>query len=474
MTDAAVIGAGPNGLAAAIVLARAGLSVTLYEARDTVGGGCRSAELTRPGFVHDVCSTVHAFAAASPFLRTLPLRDLGVAWIDPPVSLAHPLDDGTAAVVVRSVDETARRFGPDEQAYRATIGSVADRWSKLEDGILSPIGWPRHPLALAGFGWRALRSAAVVARSFSTAPARALFAGIAAHGMVPLDRRPSAVFALVLGALAHTHGWVVTRGGAQRLADALAAHLRALGGEILTGRPIASIDEVASARLRLCDLTPRPFLQIAGRRLPAAYRARLERYRYGMAAFKVDWALDGPIPWRAAGCAEAGTLHLGGTFEEIARAEDEAWRGVVPERPFVILVQASRFDDTRAPAGKHSAWAYCHVPHGATADMTARIEAQVERFAPGFSDRILARSVASPAEIEHDNPNFAGGDIGSGVANLGQLFTRPDWRMYATPVAGLYLCSAATPPGVGVHGMCGYHAARKALQHYRRESVQKS
>jgi phytoene dehydrogenase-like protein len=467
--DAAVVGSGPNGLAAAIVLARAGRRVRVYEARDTIGGGVRSAELTLPGFTHDVCSAIHAFAGASPFFRSVPLREHGVEWIEPPSAVAHPLDDGTAAILERSVEATARRLGPDAPIYRSVIGATVAAWPRLEDAVLAPLGVPRYPLTLARFGWRALQPASSIARLFATPHARALFAGIAAHGMLPLDRRPSAAFGLVLAALGHTHGWVLPKGGAQRLADALASYLRSLGGELTVGAEVASIDDVP-ARVRLCDLSPRPFLRVAGRRLPPAYRRLLERYRYGMGVFKMDWALDGPIPWRAAECAGAGTVHLGGTFEEIARAEDQVWRGAIPDRPFVLLVQPSLFDPTRAPAGQHTAWAYCHVPSASTVDMRERIEAQIERFAPGFRDRVLARAVLTPADLERQNPNLVGGDIAAGVSTLTQLFLRPTWRMYSTPVEGLYLCSASTPPGVGVHGMCGYHAARRALRDDKRAS----
>jgi phytoene dehydrogenase-like protein len=336
-------------------------------------------------------------------------------------------------------------------------------WHRLESAILGPLKWPEHPFGLARFGWRALQSASNAARSFSTRRAKGLLAGLAAHGMLALDQRPSAGVGLVLAALAHTHGWVVSRGGAQRLSDALTAHLRALGGEVHVASPVRSIDDVTPWDLCLCDLSPRPFLKIAGHRLPAAYRHKLERYRYGMGVFKVDWALDGPIPWRSAECARAGTLHLGGTFEDIARSERETWYGRRADRPFVILVQATVFDASRAPAGKHTAWAYCHVPRGSTADMLPHIEAQIERFAPGFRDRVLARAVMAPRDIEQHNENYVGGDIGAGVADIWQFFNRPTWTTYATPVSGLYLCSASTPPGVGVHGMCGFHAATLAL-----------
>jgi phytoene dehydrogenase-like protein len=462
--DAIVVGSGPNGLAAAIALAQAGWKVMVFEAEPTVGGGARSTELTLPGFTHDICSAVHATAVASPFLRTLPLQKYGLEFIEPNAQLAHPFDDGTAAVVERSVEQTAAGLGPDGASYARLFGGVVDSWPRLERAVLGPVTWPRHPFSLAAFGVRALRSAEGLATSlFDSEQARALFGGIAAHGMLPLDRALTAGFGLVLGAMAHMVGWVIPRGGAQKLTDALVAHLRTLGGEVIANHRVTSLDELPPARAVMCDLSPRPFLGVAGHRLPPAYRRSLERYRYGMGVFKVDWALDGPIPWRAAACARAGTVHVCGTLDELARSEQDAWTGVVAERPFVLLVQPTLFDSSRAPAGKHTAWAYCHVPAGSTIDMLPRIEAQIERFAPGFRDRILARSVMTPADIEAHNANLVAGDIGSGVVDLRQFFTRPTWRTYSTPVRGLYLCSAATPPGVGVHGMCGYFAAQRAI-----------
>ena len=468
--DAIVIGAGPNGLAAAIVIAQAGRKVTLFEAEQTVGGGARSAELTLPGFTHDVCSAIHPFAIASPFFRTLPLARYGLEWIEPPAMLAHPFDDGTSALVHRALDFTADALCEDGLAYRRLMGPVVRAWPQLEDAVLGPLRWPRHPLAVARFGLLALRSAERLARhAFRGSRARGLFAGIAAHGMLPLDRRPSAAFGLVLGAMAHVVGWVLPRGGAQSLSNALAAHLRSLGGEIVTGVTVRSIDELPPARVVLCDLSPGPLLRVAGHLFPRWYRQQLERYRYGMGAFKVDWALDAPIPWKAAGCDRAATVHLGGTLEEIALSEQEAWTGRHAERPFVLVAQPTLFDASRAPRDRHTAWTYCHVPRGSTVDMLSRIEQQIERYAPGFRDRVLARAVAGPADIERRNANMVGGDIGSGVTDLGQLFTRPTWRTYSTPVRGLYICSASTPPGVGVHGMCGYFAASRALDDVLRD-----
>ena len=464
-TDAIVVGSGPNGLAAAIVLARAGRAVTVYEAEPTIGGGVRSGELTRPGFTHDLCSAVHPFAVASPFFRTLPLADYGLEWIQPPSPLAHPFDDGTAAMVERSIGATASALGADAAGYRALFEPIVSDWPRLESLVLGPLRVPRHPFAAARFGLDALRSATSLARrTFGERDARALLGGIAAHGMLPLEQRPSGGIGLVLATLAHVAGWPIPRGGAQRIAEAMAAYLRSLGGQIVTSAPVRSIDDLPSARAILCDLSPRPFLRIAGHRFPDRYRRQLERFRYGMGVFKIDWALDAAIPWRAPACGRAATVHVGGTVEEIAASERDAWSGRTSDRPFVLLTQPSLFDATRAPAGKHTAWAYCHVPAGSTTDMVDRVESQVERFAPGFRDRVLARSVMGPADLERRNANLVGGDIAMGVTDLRQLFARPTWRWYATPVRGLYLCSASTPPGVGVHGMCGYWAAQRALR----------
>jgi phytoene dehydrogenase-like protein len=466
--DAIVVGAGPNGLAAAIVLARAGLRVVVHEAEATVGGGCRSGSLTLPSFVHDLCSAVYPMAAASPFFQSLPLADHGLEWIHPPATLAHPFDGPLpAAVVTRSMAETAAALGADERAWRRLVGSVVRDWARLIDVILGPMGprLPAHPVSAARFGMAATQSAARLAgRRFRTERARALFAGSAAHGMLPLDTVPSAAVGLVLAAVSHTHGWPMPRGGAQRLADALAGCLRSLGGEIVTSSRIESIEDLPSARAILCDLSPRPFLRVAGRVLPDRYRRQLARYRYGMGSYKVDFALDGAVPWSDPAVASAGTVHLGGSLADIATAERVASEGRIPERPFVIVSQPSLFDGTRAPAGRHTLWAYCHVPHACPADMLPRIERQIERFAPGFRDRVLARHVTTPEDFERRNPNLPGGDIGMGIADLRQMLARPTWRRYRTPRRGLYLCSASTPPGVGVHGMCGYHAAQAALR----------
>ena len=437
------------------------------EGRDTVGGGARSAALTLPGFLHDVCSAVHPLAAGSPFFSTLPLSNHGLDWVHPPAPLAHPLDDGTAVVMERSVEATADGLGPDAAAYSELFAPLVSDWDKLTTDILAPLRFPRHPLATARFGLTGLRSARSVAQArFRGERARALFAGLAAHSFLPLERPVSAAFGLVLGAAGHAVGWPMPRGGAQRIADALASHLASLGGRIETGVTVERLEDMPTAGVTLLDVTPRQVVRIAGRRLPVRFRRRLDAYRYGPAAFKLDWALSGPVPWSAPECARAGTVHLGGAMDEVADGEREVWEGRHPERPFVLLSQPSLFDPSRAPEGRHTVWAYCHVPNGSRFDMTDRIEAQVERFAPGFRERVLKRSVRPPAVLEEYNPNYVGGDINGGVQDLGQLFSRPARMLnpYSIPSTDIFICSSSTPPGGGVHGMCGYFAARAALR----------
>jgi len=467
--DAVIVGAGPNGLAAAIALAQAGWSVELFEAAETVGGGVRSAELTLPGFVHDVCSAIYPLTLGSPFLSRLPLERHGLRWIHPPFPLAHPFDDGSAAVLARSTIETGKSFGDggDARAWDRLFGPLAAAWEGLAPDLLAPFHWPRHPFQMAGFGLRGLRSASGLARGhFRGFRARALFAGIAAHSFLPLEQIPTAAAGLMLGVTGHAVGWPQPAGGAQRIPDALAGVLKEAGGSIVTGRLVRSVDELPRARAYLFDLTPAQMLRLDGLRWPSRYRRRLERYRYGPGVFKMDWALSGPIPWKAEECRQAGTVHVGGTLEEIAASERLSWTGKEGDRPFVLVGQASVFDASRAPAGSHTAWAYCHVPSGSTVDKTEIIERQIERFAPGFRDLVLARHTRNTAQLEAYNPNLVGGDINGGAATLSQLFTRPVARIdpYATPDPRVFLCSASTPPTGGVHGMCGYHAARSVLR----------
>ncbi len=471
--DVVVVGAGPNGLSAAIEMARHGYSVVVLEAEDTIGGGARSAELTLPGFVHDLGSAIHPMGLASPFFRSLPLEEHGLEWIQPDAPLAHPLDSGSAAILHRSIEDTAAALGPDTAAYQKLMEPIVSDWDRISPLVQGPLRPPRHPIALSHFGMQAIRSARSLARGwFKGERARALFAGNAAHSFLALDQRPSASFGLVLQSLGHVVGWPIPKGGSQKIADALASCLRSLGGEIVTGARVGSIEQLPPARVALFDVTPRQLLEIAGHVLPSGYARKLKRYRYGPGVFKLDYALDGPIPWKAEECALAGTVHLGGTLDEISAGERAVADGKHPERPFVLLAQQSLFDPTRAPEGKHTVWAYCHVPNGSTFDMTERIEAQIERFAPGFRDRILARSVSSPQDLERQNANLIGGDINGGLMDLWQLFTRPTPRLvpYAVPVKGLYICSSSTPPGGAVHGLCGYFAARAALRYLARGS----
>jgi phytoene dehydrogenase-like protein len=469
--DAVVVGSGPNGLAAAVTLAEAGLSVLVRERADGVGGGARTLPLTLPGYLHDHCSAIHPLAAASPLFRRLDLGARGLRWVEPPAAVAHPFDDGTAALLLRSLADTAGQLGRDARAWRSLFEPLAGAFEPLMDEALGAVvHLPRRPLLLARFGLSALRSARALAeRRFREARARALFAGLAAHAVLPLERSPSAAFALVLGAAAHAVGWPFPAGGAQEIPDALAALLRERGGAIETGAEVRALRDVAAARLVLLDLGPRQVLGLAGEALPAGYRRALERFRYGPGAFKVDYALAAPIPWRAGECARAGTVHLGGTLEEIALAEGEVAAGRMPGRPFVLLAQHTLFDPSRAPPGRHTAWAYCHVPHGFGGDATAALEAQIERFAPGFREIVLARAARGPAALERENPNLVGGDLGGGENSLAQTVFRPAPRAvpWSTPLPGVWLCSASTPPGGGVHGMCGFHAARAALARLR-------
>lgn len=463
--DAIVIGAGPNGLAAAIELARSGRSVRLYEANPTVGGGARSAELTLPGFIHDVCSAVHPLAAGSAFFSALPLARYGLEFIHSPIALAHPFDDGTAAILDRSIQTTSENLGRDGAAYRDLVTPLVEHWQELSNDILGPPRFPRHPFVAARFGIHAIRPAKAFAESrFKEDKTRALFAGMAAHSFLSLDQAATASFGLVLGLLGHAYGWPIPKGGSQNISNALAAHFQDLGGEIVTNQRVESLSDLPRAKAILCDLTPRQVLQIAGNSLPAGFRRKLSRYRYGPAAFKLDWALSAPVPWRSPECSKALTVHIGGSFAEILTSEKLVNSGQHAEKPFIILCQPTLFDPSRAPLGKHTLWAYCHVPNGSQVDMSEKIETQIERFAPGFRDCILARSVITPAKFEQNNANLIGGDVNGGSQHLAQMFTRPTARLYSTPADGLYICSSSTPPGGGVHGLCGYNAARVALR----------
>jgi phytoene dehydrogenase-like protein len=468
--DAVVVGSGPNGLAAAVHLAQSGASVLVLEAAEQPGGGSRSAELTLPGFVHDLCSAVHPLGVLSPYLRTLPLADHGLTWLRPRASVAHPLDGEPAVLLRRSLDDTTGELGDDARAYRRLVGPfLADPHGLLADA-LAPLRVPRHPLLMLRFGLRAIRSAAGLARRFDGDRARALLAGCAAHSILPLERAVSGAIGLLFLVAGHVEDWPVAAGGSGAIARALASLLAAHGGRIETGRRVRTLADLPAARVFLFDTSPAQLADIAGAALPARYLGRLRRYRYGPGVFKLDWALDGSIPWRDPRCLEASTVHVGGTFAEIAAAEAAVWRGEHPDRPFVLVCQQSEIDPARAPAGKQTGYAYCHVPAASTVDLTEIVERQIERFAPGFRDRILARRATNPAALEAENPNYAGGAITGGVADLGQLFARPVLRLdpYSTPNRRIFLCSASTPPGGGVHGMCGYHAARSAVKRLSR------
>ena len=465
--DAVVVGAGPNGLAAACTLAQAGRSVVVLEAAKLPGGGTRTESLTLEGFRHDVCSAIHPMGAASPFFRAIDLRPHGMEWVHPELALAHPFDDGTAAVVHRELDRTIESWGADGRGYRRLIEPLLDHADALFDETMKPIRIPRHLFLMARFGLRALRSTRGLARAFFEGDrARVAFGAVSAHALLPLDAMGTAAFGLMMLIAGHRAGWPAARGGSQSISDAMVKYLGARGGEVRLGHRVASMGDLPPSRVVLFDLTPRQVVAIAGDSLPAGYRGRLERFRYGAGSFKVDWALDGPIPWKSEECRKAGTVHVVGSWDELAASEGAVSAGSTVERPFVLVTQQSLFDPTRAPAGKHTGWAYCHVPHGSRVDMTARIEAQIERFAPGFRDRILARHVIDASQYESHNENMIGGDVGGGANDLWQVLARPmlRWDPYATPNPRLFLCSSSTPPGGGVHGMCGWNAAKSVLR----------
>ncbi len=466
--DAVVVGSGPNGLAAAITIARAGYDVLVLEANSTIGGGARSAELTLPGFIHDVCSAVHPLAAGSPFFKTLPLEQYGLHWIQPEIPLAHPLDDGSAAYLYRQIEQTADSLGRDGRNYSRLMRPLVRNWEKLAAEFLQPVlHWPRHPLALARFGIPALCPTTLLARSiFKNEPARALFAGMAAHSFLPLDAPASSAFGLVLGGAGHAVGWPIPRGGSQFITNALTDCLRQFGGKIETNQRVQNLDQLPKTRATLLDVTAWQLAHIGRHRLPSRYRSHLQNFRHAPGVFKIDYALSAPIPWKSEACRHAGTVHLGGTLNEITHSEHEAANGKIPEKPFVLVAQQSLFDATRATPGRHTLWAYCHAPFDCREDLSDKIESQIERFAPGFRDVILARHKSGPADLEKSNPNLSGGDISGGATNLWQLLARPVFSPtpYRTPLPGVYLCSSSTPPGGGVHGMCGYHAAQVALR----------
>jgi len=474
--DAVVIGSGPNGLSAAIRLQQAGLAVLVLEGKDTVGGGTRTLELTLPGFRHDICSAIHPLAAASPFFKTLPLRDHGLDYIYPPVAAAHPFDDGRAVALTTSLKETSDGLGADAAHYVKIFEPLVRRWPGIVSDVLGPLTFPSRPLDFAGFGLKALTSASHFSRNFKTREARGLWGGMAAHAIQPLTNIATSAVGLVLLITAHSTGWPYPQGGSHQITLALASYFKSIGGQIQTNFLVRSMDQLPSSHAVLFDVTPRQLLSIAGHKFSNLYRRQLGRYRYGMGVFKIDWALDGPTPFTAPHCRDAGTVHLGNTFDEIADGERRTWQGQHPEKPFVLFAQQSLMDPSRAPEGKHTAWAYCHVPAGSTVDMTSRIEGQVERFAPGFRERIIARHALNSAEMEEYNPNYIGGDINGGVNDIGQIFTRPAlrWSPYRTSAKGIYICSSSTPPGGGVHGMCGVRAADRALKdifHIRMENT---
>ncbi len=464
--DAVVVGSGPNGLAAGITLQQHGLSVLIVEGKETIGGGLRSAELTLPGFTHDICSAIHPMAVSSPFFKSLPLADHGLEFIHPDICAAHPLDNGEAGVLLKSLDETASLLANDANAYKKLIEPLVSSWPSIVKDVLGPLSMPSRPIAFARFGLDAMLSAKSIANRFTTVKAKGLWGGMAAHSLLPLTNLTTAAIGMVLTTTGHIGGWPIPRGGSQKIADALASYFVSLGGKIATDFYVTSLDQLPAARAVLFDITPRQLLKIAGHKFSSIYQWQLNRYRYGMGVFKMDWALAGPIPFTGQECRRAGTVHLGNSFEEITRSEAMTWRGQHADRPFVLLAQQSLFDSSRAPSGKHTAWAYCHVPNGSTRDMSAIIENQIERFAPGFRERILSRHVFNSQQLEEYNSNYIGGDINGGAIDIFQLFTRPALRSspYRTSKKGMYICSASTPPGGGVHGMCGYNAAKRALK----------
>jgi len=464
--DAVVVGAGPNGLAAAIMLRQQGLSVLLLEGENSIGGGMRTAELTLPGFHHDICSAVHPMAVSSPFFADLPLDRFGLEFIYPQIDAAHPFDDGNAAILQKSIAATAASLGKDADAYTSFFSPLVEEWDSIAKDVLGPLHFPKHPLNMAKFGLLGLQSATQFAKRFQTKEARGLWAGMAAHSIQPLTNMSTAAIGLVLSIAAHKYGWPIPKGGSQSIANALAEYFVSIGGKIETGFYVTSLSQLPCAKAVLFDVTPKQLMKIAGQEFSALYKWQLNKYRYGMGVFKIDWALDAPIPFVNEACRKAGTVHLGNTLEEISASEILSSNGGNPEQPFVLLTQPSVFDPTRAPEGKHTAWAYCHVPNGSTVDKTELIEKQVERFAPGFRERILARHVFNTNQLEAYNPNYIGGDINGGIIDIRQLFTRPALRRspYRTSAKGLYICSSSTPPGGGVHGMCGYHAAKRVLK----------
>lgn len=464
--DAVVVGSGPNGLSAGITLQQQGLSVLVVEGKESIGGGLRSAELTLPGFIHDICSAIHPMAAGSPFFNTLPLRDHGLEFIDPAICAAHPFDNGEAAVLLKSLEHTAANLNSDAVAYKKLIGPLVLSWPAIVKDVLGPLRIPQHPAVYAKFGLDAILSAHTIAKRFSTTKAKGLWGGMAAHALLPLTNLSTAAIAMVLTTVGHLHGWPIPKGGSQQIANALASYFLSIGGKISTNFYVGSLDQLPHAKVILFDVSPKQLLEIAGHKFSSFYKWQLKRYRYGMGVFKMDWALDGQIPFTAEECRRAGTVHLGNSFEEIARTEEMTWRGQHADRPFVLLAQQSLFDPSRAPAGKHTAWAYCHVPNGSTNDMSEAVEKQIERFAPGFRDRILSKHVFNSNQLEEYNPNYIGGDINGGAIDIFQLFTRPALRRspYRTSMKGMYICSASSPPGGGVHGMCGYNAAKRALR----------